>query len=330
LRAQRKFATLGARQARRVGAHDDAVEGVSAMKEKIGFIGVGLMGHGMAKNIVEKGWPLTVLGHRRREAVEDLKSRGAAEASSPRDLAERCDVVVICVTGSPEVEAVIEGADGLAAAAKPLLVIDCSTSAPAVTTRLAASLAQKNITLVDAPLSRTPKDAWEGSLDVMVGGDPEAVKRARPVLEAFAGRIIPTGPVGTGHTMKLLNNFVSMGYAALYAEALMIGAKAGLTAKVFDAVIRDGRMDCPFYRTFFQYVLERDREAHRFTIANACKDVTYLAAFAEALGVANPVGAAVRNNFALAVGAGHGRDYVPMLSDLVAQWNGVSPASPPN
>jgi hypothetical protein len=295
------------------------------MKEKIGFVGLGLMGHGMAKNIVEKGWPLTVLGHRRREAVEDLKSRGAAEASSPRELALKCDVVVICVTGSPEVEAVIEGADGLAAAGKPLLVIDSSTSSPTVTTRLAASLSQKNITLVDAPLSRTPKDAWEGSLDVMVGGDAEAVKRARPVLEAFAGRIVATGPVGTGHTMKLLNNFVSMGYAALYAEALMIGAKAGLSAKVFDGVIRDGRMDCPFYRTFFQYVLERDRNAHRFTIANACKDVTYLAGFAEALGVANPIGAAVRNNFALAVGAGHGQDYVPMLSDLVAQWNGVSP-----
>jgi hypothetical protein len=296
------------------------------MKEKIGFIGVGLMGHGMAKNIVEKGWPLTVLGHRRREAVEDLKSRGASEASSPRELALACDVVVICVTGSPQVEAVIQGETGLAAAGKPLLVVDCSTSQPSATTRLAAALAPKAITLIDAPLSRTPKDAWEGTLDVMVGGDPEAVERARPILAAFAGRIVPTGPVGTGHTMKLLNNFLSMGYAALYAEALMIGAKAGLSAKVFDSVIRDGRMDCPFYRTFFQYVLERDRNAHRFTIANACKDVTYLAGFAEALGVANPIGAAVRNTFAFAVGAGHGDAYVPMLSDLVAQWNGETPA----
>jgi 3-hydroxyisobutyrate dehydrogenase-like beta-hydroxyacid dehydrogenase len=295
------------------------------MKERIGFVGVGLMGHGMAKNIVEKGWPLTVLGHRRREAVEDLKSRGAAEASSPRALALASDVVVICVTGSPQVEALVEGEDGLAAAGKPLLIIDCSTSAPAVTTRLAAWLAPRNVTLVDAPLSRTPKDAWEGTLDVMVGGDPAAVERARPILAAFAGRIVPTGPVGTGHTMKLLNNFLSMGYAALYAEALMIGAKAGLSAKVFDSVIRGGRMDCPFYQTFFKYVLERDRNAHRFTIANAHKDVTYLAGFAEALGVANPVGAAVRNSFALALGAGHGEAYVPMLSDFVAQWNGLPP-----
>ncbi len=299
------------------------------MKEKIGFVGVGLMGHGMAKNIVEKGWPLTVLGHRRREAVEDLKSRGAAEASSPRELALASDIVVICVTGSPQVEALVYGEDGLAAAGKPLLIIDCSTSQPAVTTRLAASLAARGVALVDAPLSRTPKDAWEGSLDVMVGGDPAAVARARPVLEAFAGRIIPTGPVGTGHTMKLLNNFLSMGYAALYAEALMIGAKAGLSAQVFDSVIRGGRMDCPFYQTFFKYVLERDRDAHRFTIANAHKDVTYLAGLAEALGVANPIGAAVRNSFAFAVGAGRGEAYVPMLSDFVAEWNGLPPPRPP-
>jgi 3-hydroxyisobutyrate dehydrogenase-like beta-hydroxyacid dehydrogenase len=293
------------------------------MKERIGFIGVGLMGHGMAKNIVEKGFPLTVLAHRKREAVDDLKSRGAKEATSPRALAEESEAVVLCVTGSPQVEAVVQGPDGLATAGRPVLVIDCSTSEPASTRRLAADLAPKGFTLIDAPLSRTPKDAWEGTLDVMVGGDPAAVARARPILEAFAGRIVETGPVGTGHTMKLLNNFLSMGYAAIYSEALMVGAKAGLEPKVFDAVIRNGRMDCPFFRTFFQYVIARDRDAHRFTLANALKDVSYLAGFAQALGVANPVGAAVRNSFAQAVATGHGEDYVPMLSDLVAAWNGT-------
>ena len=136
------------------------------VKERIGFIGVGLMGHGMAKNIVDKGWPLTVLGHRKREAVEDLKTRGAQEAKTARELAERSDIVVLCVTGSPQVEALIGGPDGLLAGAasrptgQPLLVVDCSTSEPAVTTRLAASLANQNITLIDAPLSRTPKEAW--------------------------------------------------------------------------------------------------------------------------------------------------------------------------
>ncbi len=144
------------------------------------------------------------------------------------------------------------------------------------------------------------------------------------MLDAFAGRVVPTGPVGTGHTMKLLNNFVAMGYAALYAEALMVGAKAGLTPKVFDSVIRGGRMDSPFYQTFMRYALDRDRDAHKFTLRNGLKDVTYLAGFAQALGVANPVGAAVRNSFAVAVGTGHGDDYVPMLSDIVAVMNGTS------
>ncbi|MBB2971743.1 NAD(P)-dependent oxidoreductase [Mesorhizobium sp. RMAD-H1] len=292
-------------------------------KERIGFIGVGLMGHGMAKNIVEKGWPLTVLGHRNRAPVEDLKARGAAEATSARDLAEKSDIVVICVTGSPQVEAAVNGPEGLASAGKPLLICDCSTSEPSSTIRLAAELAPKGITLIDAPLSRTPKDAEAGTLDVMVGGDPEAVERAWPVLDAFAQRIVKTGPVGTGHTMKLLNNFVSMGYAAIYAEALALGAKAGITPAVFDSVIRGGRMDCLFYQTFFKYVLERDRDAHKFTLANALKDTTYLAAFANAAGLANPVGAAVRNSFALAVNTGHAEDYVPMLSDIVAEMNGV-------
>ena len=294
------------------------------MKEKIGFVGLGLMGHGIAKNIVDKGWPLSVVGHRKREAIEDLKQRGASELDTPRALAEACDVVLLCVTGSPQVEAVIEGPDGLASAKKPLLIVDCSTADPASTRRLAASLAPHGITLIDAPLGKTPKDAWDGTLDVMVGGEPDAVARARPILEAFAARVVPTGPVGTGHTMKLLNNFLSMGYAALYSEALMVGAKAGLTPQVFDSVIQNGRMDCGFYQTFRKYVIERDRNAHRFTIANAHKDMTYLAGFAQALGVANPVGAAVRNSFALAVGAGRSEDYVPMLSDIVAAMNGTS------
>jgi 3-hydroxyisobutyrate dehydrogenase-like beta-hydroxyacid dehydrogenase len=157
----------------------------------------------------------------------------------------------------------------------------------------------------------------------MAGGDDAIFERVRPVLETFAGRIVRTGPVGSGHTMKLLNNFVSLGYAALYSEALTLGAKAGLTPQVFDSVIRDGRMDCPFYRTFFTWVLERDENAHRFSIANALKDLTYLSASANASGTANPLGAAVRNSFALAAGAGGAEDFVPMLSDAIAKMNGV-------
>jgi len=293
------------------------------VKERIGFVGVGLMGHGMAGNIVDKGWPMTVLGHRNREPVEDLKARGAKEATSPKDLAEQSDVIILCVTGSPQVQAIIQGPEGLAAAGRPLLIIDCSTSDPSVTLQLAAELAPNGITLIDAPLGRTPADAKAGTLDVMVGGDREVVERARPILEAFAARVVHTGPTGTGHTMKLLNNFLSMGYAAIYSEALALGAKAGITPQLFDSVIRGGRMDCGFYQTFFKWVLERDPNAHKFAIRNGLKDMTYLASFANSVGLANPVGAAVRNSFALAVGTGHGEQYVPQLSDVIAELNGI-------
>lgn len=294
------------------------------MKERIGFIGLGAMGSGMAGNLIAKGWPVTVLAHRKRDAVDRLVASGASEAKSPRELALASDVVILCVTGSDQVQQVLHGADGIIAAGKPLFVIDCSTSNPSVTTKLTEELALLGITLIDAPLARTPKEAAEGKLDVMVGGTADAIARARPILEAFAARIVPTGPVGTGHTMKLLNNFVSMGYSAIYSEALMLGAKAGLTPQVFDSVLRGSRMDCGFYQAFFDFVLNRSENAQRFAMVNALKDMSYLASFALASGAVNPINAAVRNSFATAVAAGQGEAFVPALSDVIAAVNGVT------
>jgi len=295
------------------------------MSETIGFIGVGLMGHGMAKNIVEKGYPLTVMGHRNRAPVEDLIKRGAKEAKTPKELATSASIVFLCVTGSRQVEAVVRGPDGLAAGLKAgSIIVDCSTSDPTSTMALAAELAQHHITLVDAPLSRTPKEAWEGQLDTMVGCSDAIFARLKPVLETWAGRVIHIGGTGDGHRMKLLNNFVSMGYAALYSEALTLAQKVGITPQRFDIVVRGGRMDCGFYQTFMKYVLERDRDAHKFTLQNALKDMTYLESMANDVGISNPMGNAVKNSFAAPVNIGHAQDYVPMLSDHVAHNNGVS------
>ena len=292
--------------------------------ETIGFIGVGLMGHGMAKNIVEKGYALTVMGHRNRAPVEDLLTRGAREATSPKAVGEASSIVFLCVTGSREVEAVIRGPEGLVAGLKPgSIIVDCSTSDPTSTMALADELNAHGITLVDAPLSRTPKEAWEGMLDTMVGATPEVFARLKPVLDTWAGRVIHIGGTGDGHRMKLLNNFISMGYAALYAEALTLAEKVGITPARFDSVIRGGRMDSPFYQTFMRYTLEGDRDAHKFTLQNAYKDMRYLESMADAAGVANPMGNAVKNAFGLAVAAGKGQDFVPMLAENVAGANGV-------
>ena len=291
-------------------------------KERIGFVGVGLMGHGMAKNIVAKGYDLTVLGHRNRAPVEDLVKRGAKEAKSARELAEASDIVFICVTGSPQVEAVVRGGlkDGLKAGS---IVVDCSTADPVSTMALAGELASVGVTLVDAPLSRTPKEAWEGALDTMVGANDDVFARIKPVLDTWAGRVVHIGGTGDGHRMKLLNNFLAMGYAALYSEAVTLAQKVGITPERFDSVIRGGRMDCGFYQTFMRWTLEGDRDAHKFTLANAFKDMRYLESMADAVGMSNPLGNAVKNSYALAVARGGAEDYVPMLATAVAEMNGA-------
>lgn len=297
---------------------------MSDKSKRIGFIGVGLMGHGMAKNIVEKGYPLTVMGHRKRAPVDDLMARGAKEASSAADVARDSDIVFLCVTGSPQVEALVRGDNGLKAGAHDgLIIVDCSTAQPTSTLALAEELKPLGVRFIDAPLSRTPKEAEAGTLDAMIGADDATLAEIRPVVECWAGNIIHVGDVGAGHTMKLLNNFVALGYGALYSEAIALGMKAGITPEIFHAVIGSGRLTNGFYETFMKYVVGGDENAHKFSISNAHKDMRYLADLANATGGINLISSMVRNYYASAEAAGRGDTYVPTLSDWVMQMNGV-------
>jgi 3-hydroxyisobutyrate dehydrogenase-like beta-hydroxyacid dehydrogenase len=298
-----------------------------ALMEKpvIGFIGVGLMGHGMAKNILQHGYSLVVMGHRNRQPVDDLVQRGATEVASPKQMAEQCDIIHLCVSGSPQVEQLVRGDDGILASGKTgLIVVDCSTSDPVSTLQLAAELRTAGMDLADAPLGRTPKEAEAGTLDTMVGAAPETFERIKPVLDCWAGLVVHMGEVGLGHKMKLINNFISLGYAALYSEALAVACKSGLSAEQVDSVIRPGRLSNGFYETFMKWTLERDENAHKFTITNAHKDMRYLANLANSLGAVTPVQAALRNGFAAMEASGRGDSYLPMLADFVAAVNGLA------
>jgi 3-hydroxyisobutyrate dehydrogenase-like beta-hydroxyacid dehydrogenase len=291
--------------------------------EKIGFVGTGLMGHGMAKNIVEKGYPLTVIAHRKREAIDDLVGRGAVEVTSLEEMARTCTVIVLCLTASPEVAATVAGLKpGLQ---RGSVIIDCSTSEPTVTLTLAAELAGMGVDFADAPLSRTPKEAWAGTLDCMVGASDAVFARVQPIVATWAGKIVHIGKLGDGHKMKLLNNFISLGYGALYSEALALANKVGIPVAEFDKVIRGGRMDCGFYQTFMAYALEGNRDAHKFTLGNAYKDMRYVESMANAASVTTPLASAVKNSYGLAVGTGGNgpEDYVPHLSDFIAKANGI-------
>jgi 3-hydroxyisobutyrate dehydrogenase-like beta-hydroxyacid dehydrogenase len=290
----------------------------------IGFIGVGLMGAGMAKNIVTKGYPLVIMGHKNREPIERLIALGATEAKSARELAAQCDIVHLCVTGSPQVEALMHGPDGLLASGKKgLVIIDCSTSDPVSTQQLAAQAERHGMHFMDAPLGRTPVEAEAGTLDAMVGASPELFAQVKPVLSCWAGNIVHLGPVGLGHTMKLVNNFVAMGYAALFSEALAIARKAGLSKEQFHAVIGSGRMRSPFYDTFMKWTMDGDENAHKFTISNAHKDMRYLSSLANQIGALHPIQSMVKNSFASMEAQGYAQKYVPMLADFVATQNGL-------
>ena len=291
--------------------------------EKVGFIGVGLMGHGMAKNILRAGYPLTVIAHKNRAPVENLVSLGAHEASSLKELAKSATLVFICAPGSPQVEQII--AELTPNLSEDAVIIDCSTSDPTSTQKLAENLKSKRIHMVDAPLGGTPVQAEEGALSAMVGADQPVFARIKPVIESWAATLVHIGVVGDGHRMKLLNNFLSLGYAAMYSEALALGAKMGIDAKRFDNVIRGSRMDCGFYQTFMGYALDGNREAHKFTMTNALKDLRYLESMANQAGIANPIGNAAKSSFARAMAAGGDgpEDYVPHLVDFVARENGL-------
>ena len=299
------------------------------MTDRIGFIGVGLMGHGMAKNLVEKGHPVTIMGNRNRAPVDDLVKRGAKEAKSAAEVAKNSDIVFLCVTGSAQVELLIRRADGLKAGAqKGLIIVDCSTSDPNSTIALAAELKAAGIAFCDAPLGGTPAMAEEGKLSAIVGCDADVWPKLENAIGNWAAKAVRVGVPGDGHKMKLLMNFLSMGYAAIYSEALAVAQKVGISPQTFDSGLRGSRMDCGFYQTFFSYVLDRNREAHKFTISNAHKDMKYLAAMAQSACVANPLGSAVKDYFALAEAAGKAEDFVPMLSDFVAGLNGTSLVQP--
>ena len=293
-------------------------------KPQIGFIGVGYMGHGMAKNISQNGYPLMVKGNRNRTPVDSLVGMGAVEATSVAQMARDCDIIHICLSNSPQVEAIIRGPDGIIANGKAgLIVIDATTADPTSTEALAAEMAAAGMTLVDAPLGRTPKEAEEGTLDAMVGTDPDTFATILPVIECWAGNINHIGPVGSAHKMKLIMNFIAMGYSCLYSEAVTLGAKVGIAPQKINKVIGSSRLSNGFFDTFMKYTVGRDRDAHKFTIANASKDVRYVANMATAAGMANPMGAAMRNTYAQAEAVGKGDHYVPMLSDHIAELNGV-------
>lgn len=291
--------------------------------KRIGLIGVGLMGHGIGRNIVTKGFDLAVVAHKNRAPVESLIALGATESATAADLARTCDLVILCVTGSPQVEDALYAETGVLKGAKPGLVIaDCSTAEPASTQRIAADLAAKGIHFIDTPLTRTPKEAEAGKLGLMVGGDEKLIATIHPVLQCFAEVIIHAGPVGAGHQLKLINNFLSLSHAAIAAEAITVAAKAGVSMQALKDIVVAGGANSVMFERLIKVPLENDDSAAKFAIRNARKDMRYYADMAADLPASAFLAAQVLQLYTLAVNQGYGDQYVPRMIDMMTEMNG--------
>jgi 3-hydroxyisobutyrate dehydrogenase-like beta-hydroxyacid dehydrogenase len=291
---------------------------------RIGFIGAsGLMGHGMARNLLAKGHSLTLAVHRNRDRVADLLAAGATEAASAKDVAAASDLVFICVTGSPQVEASVNGANGLLAGAHAgLMIVDCSTSEPDSTARLREQCAASGVPFIDAPLSRTPVEAEAGRLNVMVGADKSVFECLQPILACFAENIFHVGGPGAGHTIKLLNNFIAQAVCTATAEAFAVGQRAGLDLKALVDLVSVGPVNSGLFQAMAK-TLQGQMDGLKFELDNARKDVRYYTHLAEGLAIPTVMGEAVHQSLVLASALGHGRKFVPSLVEAQEQLTGA-------
>ena len=294
------------------------------MNKKIGFIGVGMMGHGIAKNLLLKGFPVTAMAHRNREPLEDLLEKGAQEATTAKAIAESSDVVILCVTGSPQVEQCIYGDDGIIAGIRSgSIVIDCSTAEPTSTDQISADLKEKGVTLVDAPLARTPIEAEEGRLNTMVGAVDDVFTEVKPILAAFCENIFHVGGPGAGHKVKLVNNFLAMSQAAMTAEALCACAATGVDPRKFYEVISAGGVNSPVFQFIVSNALEGDYSGLKFSMANGEKDLRYYNRMAEAFGLTNALGRNLHHSFVQGMKLGFEDGFVGSLIEAQAKLNNV-------
>jgi len=291
---------------------------MSEASMKTAFIGVGQMGHGIVKNLLLKGFDVTALEHPGNQSLEDLLELGLKTERTLYDAVHDANVVFLCVPGSPEVEELMYPHGGVLESVQPeTIIVDCSTSEPASTADVAKTAGERGCYFIDAPMTRTPKEAEEGRLNVMLGGEDFVIDEILPMFEAYAEHIYRCGPPGSGHTMKLLHNFVSLGNAVVLAEAVAAVGKSGVDTEKFLNVIESGGGDSVVLQRLLPYIREGDDGGFRFSIANATKDMSYYVAMAEGLKTPTPIARGTRDVYEQARDAGIGGETVPRIIDLL-------------
>jgi 3-hydroxyisobutyrate dehydrogenase len=291
------------------------------MKKSIGFIGLGNMGFPMACNLLRADYPLCCFDLR-PEPVRQLVKEGARAGTSPADVSKQSDVVITMLPDTQTVRTVILGPSGVIEGMRRRgIVIEMSTIAPMVTKEIAKALADRQIDMLDAPVGRGTAAAAEGTLTIMVGGDAAVLAECGPILSKMGTTIHHCGPVGTGATIKIVNNLVGGAILPIVAEALAIGVKAGLDpALMLKVMDTTAASNWHLANAFARRVLTRDFTPG-FTIALMRKDLAIAQELADSVGVPMPLGSLVRELYATAVAKGFGNEdfagYVRVLEDMI-------------
>jgi len=273
--------------------------------KSIGFIGLGLMGKPMAKNLLKAGFSLTVHS-RSRGPVDELAALGAQAAHSAREVAVASEVVITIVPDSPDVEAVATGPEGILAGAKPGLIhIDMSTISPVATRRIAEIEKQAGVIMLDAPVSGGTVGAEAGTLSIMVGGEEATFNVCQEIFAAMGKRITYLGPSGAGQTPKACNQIMTAGIYAVMSEALVLATKSGLDPAKVVEVLAGGAARCWALEVRAPKILKRELEPG-FKAAMQYKDLNIVAETARAEGVPTPLTALVRELYATLIVDGKG------------------------
>lgn len=293
------------------------------MAEAAAFLGLGIMGSRMAANLARAGFELTVWNRTRERAEAFAAEHGAHVAATPAEAAAAGGVLVTMVVDGPQVEAVLLGADGAAdGAAAGTLCVDCSTIGPSWARRIGEQLAARELRLIDAPVTGSAPKAQDGTLTMMVGGEAADLERARPLLEAMGELIVHAGPLGQGQMVKLLNNSVAAINAATVAQALALGAGAGVDLDALQRVMEAGSGASAMLALKGPAMRSHDY-APLFKLDHMLKDVGLCLEEAARAGVPFPLAALTRDVLAAASGRGLGEQDFAALLDVVEAAAGV-------
>jgi 3-hydroxyisobutyrate dehydrogenase len=257
------------------------------MSEAVGYVGLGIMGMGMARNLLKAGFPLSVW-NRTASKAEALAAEGATARATPAEVAANSDIIVICVSDTPDVETVLLGDNGIIHGVKPgSLVIDCSTISPQATQAMAEKLAAKGVQMLDAPVSGGSEGAAKGTLSIMVGGAAEDFERAMPVFKAMGKTITQVGGTGAGQTVKLVNQVLVVGNCLAMCEALLLAQAGGVDLKKTYDAISQGAAGSWMFTNRAPQIINRDWRPG-FMVSLQQKDLRLVLEAADQLGVPLP------------------------------------------